>query len=361
MHLRPLARLLVALALFSLSAGAAAQDWIYPIRKGDTLWQLCLEYSNKPGCWVELGKYNDIDKDRRIPIGTQLRFPLAWLVRVPQVATVVALQGEVLYDARSDGDRQPATQGQGLLLGSSLVVKDGSATIRRDDGSEVLLRRGSTLRLDAMTTGITSGAASEMSLDDGELEVRVPRDKGSRFEVTTPSAIAAVRGTQYRLASLDAAATRGEVLAGAVAVAAGSEQVVEGGFGVLARKDEPVGEPRKLLAAPVFARPVADGPLPFTLRWEPERGAVLWRTDIYHLGRAGALVATVDSPLPAITLEELEQACYRFVVRAVDAEGFNGLPREAQACIKPAPVVEHKGDFWPGLVWAAGVMLLIAL
>lgn len=354
------ARLVLALvAALTAAPQALAQDWVYTFAKGDTLWTLCLKYSNKPGCWLELGKYNGIEGPRHIAAGTPIRIPVAWLATVPEVATVAAMQGDVRYDADSSGNFVAAVRGQALLLGSTIVTGAGSATLRRDDDSEVLLRSGTVLRLDSTSVGITSGATTELTVEKGEIEVQVPPGKASRFEVRTPSAIAAVRGTQYRLAALGEA-TRGEVLRGSVDIAAASSTRVEAGFGVLAKKGEPVSEPRKLLAAPAFLAPVAKGPLPLQLRWSNNPEAVLWRVDIYQQGRAGALLETRETSAEHITFANLDEACYRFVVRGVDAQGFNGLQEQVQACVEPPPpVVEAEPDYWPTAIFGTFLLLLL--
>ena len=54
-------------ALISVAVpNAQADDWIVFAQEGDTLWDLCLKYTNKRGCWIELGKYNAISNDRAI-------------------------------------------------------------------------------------------------------------------------------------------------------------------------------------------------------------------------------------------------------------------------------------------------------
>ena len=56
---------------------ALAQDWLYKARPGDTIWDLCLEYTARSGCWKELARYNNIADDRAIPPGEEIRIPIA--------------------------------------------------------------------------------------------------------------------------------------------------------------------------------------------------------------------------------------------------------------------------------------------
>jgi hypothetical protein len=352
---------LMLLSVSLITPLAQAQDWIYPIRSGDTLWSLCLEYTNKPGCWQELGKHNGITADTKIPVNAEIRIPVAWLTNVPQVGEVIALAGEVFYDARSDGTVKAVQRGQSLALGSTISVSTGSATIRLVHDGEIILRAGSRLMLESMSTRREVKGVTELKLEAGEAEIDVAPDSNSRFEVKTPSAIAAVRGTQYRLVAQEG--TRGEVIEGAVAVEAASTIVVDQGFGVLAREGEPVGEPRKLLAAPAFAESGAVASVPYTLRWSPQPGAVAWRLDVYANAQSGALIATHDTAAPEQLLDELPLGCYRLALRAIDKEGFNGMPADTTLCIEPAPPpsVEETPNYWKAFVSILGFMLIVVL
>ena len=325
--------------LLACPATASAQDWIYPIRQGDTPWSICLEHTNKPGCWIELSRYNGIDRDRRIPIGTEIRVPIDWLVTVPAVGTALSLQGEVMYESRAGAAAVPLQAGQPLLLGSRIVAANGSVSIQLNNGSQLLLRQGAELELNALSTDPGSASATELVLPRGEVDVQVPPSPESRFEVRTPSAIAAVRGTSYRLAALQdgGAATRGEVVTGAVDVRAATAQRVEAGFGVIAKKDQPVAPPRALLDPPAIERGSERGPLPLTLRWQPDPLAVAWRLDVYAPGGGTLPLETRRTLEPEATFEGLELACYRVVLLAVDADDFSGMPVETALCAEPPP------------------------
>jgi len=316
-----------------VSAKALAGDWIYKAVKGDTLWDLCITYSNKRGCWIELGKYNRIVNDRRITPGTEIRFPQSWLRETPVVGEVSSVQGEVFYYAQSGAAKSTLAAGQSLLLGSRIVTGNGSAKIQLGRHGTLLLRPESELELDSLSTGAQPEQSSELTLDRGEAELEVePR---SRFEVKTPSAIAAVRGTRYRVALpvSDKASTRGEVLDGTVEVQAGSKVQVPAGFGVLAQKGKPVGEPRKLLPPPVFDQARVEAPLPLSVQWQPDPNAVAWRLDLLSADTRAELLASHRLGEAEIAFTDLPEACYQLVLRAIDAEGFNGLESRLPVCV----------------------------
>lgn len=358
-------RLIIALVIIGSIWGsrqAVAQDWIYRAQPGDTLWDLCLEYTARRGCWIELSTYNNVPDDKKIQPGTDIRIPVSWLLELPIVGTVLNVQGEVHYQEYSGSKPVPLTAGQDLVLGSILQSAGGSASLKLGQHSELLLRPNSVLELNSMSVGQTPGQTSELQLDRGEVEVKVEPSSRSRFEIHTPSAIAAVRGTEYRVASQSGDnSTRSEVLKGLVAVQAGSSVDVPAGFGLKAKPGEALGEPRKLLSPPVFEQSRLDSPLPVIVRWSDNPGAEAWQLDLYTQAGAGELLATHHPTEPHFTFPDLAESCYRLVARGVDTEGFNGLESELPLCVQPPPPpVEETRTYWDLLLWSiiATIMLI---
>lgn len=359
------------LAVFALSAlcglGAAgpatAQDWVYRVQPGDTLWGLCLEYTSKQGCWIELARYNAIDRDRRMAPGTEIRIPVDWLLQVPVAGRVLNVNGDVSYRPRRDDPATPLMAGQHVALGSVLVSGDGSARITLGTYGELLLRPHSVLEISSVGAAETGGQSSQVHLEQGEVEAQVAPQSRSRFEVRTPSAIAAVRGTRYRVASLPQEdSTRGEVLEGVVAVQAASSVDVPAGFGVKATAGAPVGAPRKLLAAPRFEQRRIDAPLPVSVRWAGDPQAVAWQLDVYAAGEHGTLLYSERPTDPVLVLESLDEGCYRVVARAIDSEGFNGLEQELPVCVQPPPPVEKEPpDYWGLAPWLTTLAIILLL
>ncbi len=341
MNLRSrLAPLLLAPLLACSSLTSFAGDWVYHFKAGDTLWDLCLKYTHKRGCWIELAKYNDVSRDRAIPVGSEIRIPAQWLINPPTVGSVSAVTGVVKYYLNPAAPAEPLRPGQGLHLGARLVSGEGSARLTLGAGNEVLLRPHSVLELNTMSGSASERSTAELGLPSGAVEVKVAPNRKSRFSITTPAAIAAVRGTEYRVSSLgaDGASMRSEVLAGAVNVAAGKAgTTVPAGFGVAAAKGTPPSEPRKLLPAPQFKRSYAAVSLPVKIKWTDDQRAESWLLDLLEEEESGALLASHASAEPSYTFASLVEGCYRLQLRAIDRDGFNGLESSAPLCIVPRP------------------------
>lgn len=352
------------LASFSCTPLASAGDLLYEARRGDTLWDICLRFSYKSGCWKQLGDYNEIDNDRAIAPGSFIRIPRDWLVSTPTVGEVLSVSGDVRYDRHNSGNLAPLAPDSDLHLGGRIVTGEGSARLRLGRFSELLLREHSQLILDSLGKGASSDV-QELRLQQGEVESEISPGRGSHFQIRTPEAIAAVRGTRYRVNTGSAGTTRSEVLAGAVNVAGGAAEVdVTAGYGVASRAGQPPGPPRKLLPPPALPSSLIESPLPVALQWPAHPQAVAWQLDIYAQGG--------DTPLQSVLLDTpawrsatLALGCYRLVLRAADAEGFKGLDATQRLCVLPAtPPPEPEPEpnrWWEPLLVIATVALIIGL
>lgn len=348
--------LIVALAA---AVPAQSQDWVYEAQQGDTLWDLCLEYTAKRGCWQELGDYNGIVNDKKIQPGMEIRIPVAWLLSLPVVGEVLSVEGEVRYQEQDGNNPMPLLAGEQLVLGSIITTLGGSATITLGDYSEIFIRPQTVLELSNISVGNTRKKVTRLQLDKGNVEVRVIPGSRSRFEVHTPSAIAAVRGTRYRVASEQRDSTRSEVLSGLVAMQAETEKDVPAGFGLLAARGEALGDPRKLLDPPRFESAQISASLPVALRWEADPLAVQWQLDLF--AESGAFLFSTQTASPNTVYDQLALGCYKLVARAIDKDGFNGLETEVALCVVPEEVVPPEPEsFLDVLLWvifAIGVII----
>ncbi|UTW46132.1 FecR domain-containing protein [bacterium SCSIO 12696] len=322
------------LCLLVLSTWAAEDEepeWIYFVEKGDTLWQLCAESMgnrNVTQCWRNIQKHNGIGIPRHLRPGTHLRIPVGWIQTIPVAAVVQFASGDVSQTAYGASASIAVKNGDSVFLGSQLTVGEGAAVLVFNDGSELLLRHHSELVLQALTTHGNRSARSTLKLNKGALDAEAFRNQNkNRFKVKTPGAVAAVRGTKFRVAAKPGdTITHVEVLEGGVDVAAGhSGQQVPGGFGVKASKGQPVGKPVKLLPAPRIdgvkstydAGAVAVG-------WAAVNGAVGYQLELYQGSSGGEVIVQNNTVDNQYQFDQLPTGTYRLVVRAVSADGLRG-------------------------------------
>ncbi|NMG77131.1 FecR domain-containing protein [Aromatoleum diolicum] len=320
----------LALASFCGAAAAAPGDEIrYRVRAGDTLIGLGQTLLANPAHWSRLQKLNAVADPYRIPVGTQLRIPVALLRAQPRSAEVVAVVGE----ARANGRALAA--GETLGAGSALDTgDDGHVVLRLPDGSRLVLPARSSLRVDTLK-GYAGTAAQDVRvrLDKGRVESRVAPQRGpaARYRVDTPTAVIGVRGTEFRV-GVDDGASRAEVTAGRVAVSRAGERgrraavrELAAGFGLVARVGAGLPQAVPLLPAPsaaglptLFEEPLLRIPLPAMA------GAHGWRLEVAEDRPDAPVLASQQLASGPARIAGLADGDYRLVLRAIDAQGLEG-------------------------------------
>jgi len=342
-----------ALLLLSTARQVPAQEltekdeWIYIVAPDDNLWDISRTYLKELGKWGELQRLNQIPYPRKIPPGTPLRIPVSWLKVQPAVVRVQHLQGTV-YVTRADGSRQSLTIKTTLYIGDTVRSEAASmTTLRLADGSLVLLQEKSQLTFDTLSVYEKTGMVdTRMRLLDGRVEsdVKSIQPPAGRFEIWTPAALSAVRGTRFRAIMDDATSTyRAEVSHGNIRVSASDQEVtVAEGFGTAVNVGEPPTPPRALLAPPdvtgLASLITAHSPH-FTLI--ALSGAEAYRVQIMHAGQPNAPL--FDHRFSDLNIKgpTLGDGDYLLRVRGIDEAGFEGLDADHRFTVDippPAPL-----------------------
>lgn len=348
-----------------------AQDWVYTVRPGDTLWALGEKYLLTGRDWRELQTYNQLGSTA-LSAGSRLRVPVAWLKLRPADVKVLAVQGTARL-AVTRGQRDgTVTVGMLLQAGDRLETgPDSSVLLEFADGSQSLIQAESVLTLDKVGGYEGTGLAdTELRLEQGRTDntVNPGHEGGALYQINTPSAVAAVRGTEYRVAAVAAeAVARTEVLSGAVAFSnAGRRVSVPAGFGAIAATAKPPRAPIPLLPGPAQAElpPLYDrSPLP--IRIPAVTGAVAYRVQVATAEPLTGLLFDRSSTALTVRGPDLPDGHYVLRLRAIDAQGLEGFdtvhPFELNARpeppvqVAPAPnatVIEEQ----PVLQWSKSVV-----
>jgi len=335
------------LCLFTLLGhvpSAVAQEWIYSVVKGDTLSEFSEKHLYKTSYWKQLQKINNIADPKRIPENTKLRIPIQWIKSQPASAEVINVEGDVIAHAKDSQSPQKVSTGQQLNLGDHLeTYSQSSVLIRFADGSEILVLQNSKIDFNHMTQyGETGMVDSRIRLLSGDIESHAETQKGNaaRFEIHTPAAISAVRGTHFRT-SYTAQDTQAhvEVLEGGVAVkGAKTTRLVRAGYGTQVVKNKAPLTPKKLLPAPeLLAYPTPIETIGSQIRWKNTAGATSYRFTIAGSSEFGTVLWDSDSARNAISLPDLPDDTYSIQLRAVDKYGIEGLVREQTITLNAHP------------------------
>jgi hypothetical protein len=318
------------------AAPVATADWLYTVRPGDDLWRLAARFCGSSAFARRLATHNGLASPSLLQAGASLRIPVAWLVQQPADVEVRSVTGTVRDAAGANiavGDR--------IQMGGRLVTGDGLAVVLFADGSTLEVGPDSDVLFNVMTAYGDSGMVdTHLRFYRGRGAARVIKQGGaSRFRIWTPSGVAAVRGTDFRVgtAAQAGAGSRVETVTGAVDFEAPATTIaVPAGFGVVAAAGAVTRE--ALLPAPVLKdagkaiRPTGE-----RLAWSAVPGARDYHLKLYRLQQGRAVPLRSQAvPDTAFALQGLEQAAYRFSVRAVAPSGLEGLDVQTEFQIKAA-------------------------
>lgn len=320
-----------------------AQDWLYAVRPGDTLWDLCLTYTTRPNCWQTIGEANNVEYARRIPPGTIIKFPIDWLKIIPEPVTITFFRGQVHFRSTANQDLQKPSVGEKLAIGTMVVVGENSAaTLKFADGSILILDENSELELNALSANGAKGMVdSRLRLKKGSATTRVPERENNRirFQIETPGAVAAVRGTNFRVsAKLDennVEVTQSEVIDGAVDLATSVDnQLVNRGFGIIVNRDQEVPTPVELLPAPEWKNTPDIQMVDLQSEWQEIEGASEYKVELLSDSENSDLIESHMVNTTNYVWGNVTEQCYKISVRAIDSQTLQGLPTIKRVCVE---------------------------
>ena len=307
----------------------ATPEWIYTVRPGEHFAEIADALLSKDIPAIRLLQHNGIDNPAKVGSGDNLRIPLAWLQRQPNPARVNSVTGSVQLISGSDGTKRPLTSDSLIRVGDEIRSQAGTATIELADGSVVRISPHSRLAFNRLTQYGKSGMVdTRLRLNQGEIETQVKPviEGGSRFEIETPSAVAAVRGTMFTLRTApgmtDLRVTEGEVSFGPPGqtrrIPAGySASVSTAGVGRMSI--------RRLPPAPeINPLPQQLKQLPAQLSWTPN-GANSHRVDIFD-AESGRWINSSEVSDNDFDINLLDNGRYEIHLAAVDNRGMAGMP-----------------------------------
>ncbi len=332
---------LLSLLLFSLatawacnSHAAEQEEWTYSMAPGDNLWTITTRYLNDGvRYWKALIRLNKITDPLHMPPGTKLRIPLQWLKVEQAIVLVRDVYGNATFTGEQQASPKALKTGMILAAGDQVMVGEGANVLLEfADLSRLFLSSKSQVKLTSIKKLSSSGLAdSQVKLIQGRVENSV-KTKNTRFQITTPSANTAVRGTSFRVA-VDQSNTnisRVEVLKGVVNTrGSGSEQAIKAGFGTTVARGEAPRPPVRLLPPPEINEPSSySRKLPVDIKWQMIAGAKNYRIQIREAAEEQTVVIDETTSMVRFSTNLLEDGHFIIAVRAIDSAGLEGKNAE---------------------------------
>jgi len=311
----------------------------------DTLIGLCQKHLTHPEKWPQVSKLNRLPDSNYIAPGQKIIVPVALLKGVPMDGTVTFLQGEAFVQSTGSSEWRPLKLREIISEGGALKTAANSALeISFEDGTSFLLREQSLLSVKTSKKGMLH-LLRVLRLEGGKIISRVKSATGkdSRFEIETPSALAAARGTHYRVAVDGQGTTRAEMLESRIDLSAmGATVPLKEGEGSLAHRNEPPSPPIRLLDPPEPQNVAAVyGNKSSTISFSRVQNAAQYRVLLARdqEGKQAARIALIK-PDEAFVFEGLDDGSYYLLATSIGEEGLEGAPSkpcEIKVRRKPLP------------------------
>ncbi len=311
------------------SASDAAPQWIYTLKSGESFSEIASDLLVRNVSAGRLLQYNSIENPATLGEGDRIRIPLSWLKRQPDPARATSVSGNVHVISGINGRKKPLTKDTLIRVGDEVLSAEGAATITLADGSEVRLSPNSRLIFNRLTQYGKSGMIdTRLRLDRGEVHTRVKPviEGGARFEIETPSAVAAVRGTAFSLQT-GPEGTSLQVTEGVVDFGAPNrtQRIPAGYSATVASNSTRELSIRRMPPAPeINPLPPVLTQLPAEMTWKREPAAN-YRLDIFET-ESGRWVESREINDSRFDISRLDNGQYEIHLAAFDAQGMAGMP-----------------------------------
>jgi hypothetical protein len=300
----------------------------------NTLINICTDYLEYPNKWKEVARINHLKNPDLIYPGQILHIPVSLLKGEPAYGVADFVKGRVEVQSEGSKEWRLLSVHDRIREGTKIRTdSEGTAEIVFEDGDSFLQRPNTTLGIHTARKKGTHYALYRLFLNIGRAVTSIKNVTGteSRFEIGTPSCIAAARGTRFRTSVDLAEAARSEVLEGAVDVEGMRQKVkVREGEGTLVRKGEPPIEPRKLLQPPVITNLMSIYKvIPIYFEFSRVEGAVSYRALLSRDNDfKDILKEQIMKPGGQFRVFQADDGTYFLQVRSIDDIGLEGQPSD---------------------------------
>ncbi len=319
----------------------------YRAHAGDTLAAIATRFTGTANNWVALGRLNGISQSARIAVGTVIQIPADLLLDQTVDARVVALSGTVTVINANETTHQNTNrlqEGSRISEGMQLETAGNSfVSFELIDGSRMSIPSNTQVRISTLrATQYTRSPRTAITILRGSVDSVVSplkQNKGS-FQILSPSATAAVRGTHFRVEVLPDGSTAHALFEGLIALeprASTQHATLQAGYGNVTSK-QILGAAVPLLAAPqLSAAPILRNNAQLNLSVAPLTGAVAYRVQLATDNEARHPLLETRATTPSITLDKVLAGDYSIRIAAVDANGIEGFSRVIPISLRQQP------------------------
>jgi hypothetical protein len=307
----------------------AGDDIPYHVVKGDTLIALGEKYLLRPSDYRIVQKNNRIGNPNMIPVGKTINFPRHLLKYEAAKARFIAVRGGV--SSVQGSTRVDAKTGNELQEGAAVQTAAGAfATLALDDGSRVSLPSNSDVKIVRLRKYYLGSALDyDFRVQKGGTRSKVAplQSKNDRYQVRTPKAVSAVRGTDFQTRVDETSGNDfAEVDEGALAVdlTNGQSAAVGAGFGLaVTANGEAISEALLPAVTLADAGKLQNNPaVQFALPGDGKSYRLSVATDAGFIEQIADVLSKSDSA----DIGALDDGNYFLRVRQLSSTGIEGQP-----------------------------------
>lgn len=326
---------LLAFSVWAQEAAAPSDEFVYEVKRGDTLSRLARTLLDSPKRWADVAAYNRLPDANIIQPGQRLHIKNPWLKGQAGKVTMEAISGALQVNGRA------LQAGQQFAAGVELATPDNAALkLRLPDGSTLAMMPGTRLRVERIEQKPGSVFVSLFRLVNGQVDAfkRKYAEGQADMRIATQKATLGVRGTHFRMRD-EAGRVYAEIEQGQVGFEAVRTPVVlalAGGEGSVADGEHPA-EVIPLLPAPTlnvaasYTTPYVQVPL------TPQAGATAFVGELARNEDFSDRLVSVRGKGRLLDLGELENGNYWLRLRAVDEHGLQGMEGKATFTVNAPP------------------------
>lgn len=337
----------VVLAMLMMAGPLRAQSvpesdhLVYQMQPGDTLLGLVNKHMQSPDALKQLIQANRLTNVNRISVGQKIQIPRRLLKHIPSTATVTRLNCKtvILIDGNA---ASPIKAGSILGEGAVLRIPAGCQfALTLEDESTLRLMSGAVIQIKTLRRNpLEASPEVKVELLDGRMEIDVPRKRLSNdapFQVLTPTSVAGVRGTEFRV-GFDAKqrTSQVEVKVGAVGARGGlekSEKRTETGQGLAVMANGQSLDVEKLLMPPRYVSgEVQTGGKDWLLKFEsPPQAERFWLVTADD-ANFGAILSEAQPTQAQVLAPDLSSKSVFYQWASISATGLMGQSQDYAVC-----------------------------
>jgi len=176
---------------------------LHQVRPGETVVSVVRDYLQGQGALAELIHINGWTQPEQVVAGRIMKLPRSHLKFQPSRARITRLN---CSSAMRTDVMPPVILEMGAVLQEGAVLRVPSGcqlVLTLEDDTSLRMLSGATVKLKTLRQRLFSKTPDvQVELQDGRVSVDVPRKRagsGDRLEVHTPTSVAGVRGTEFRV------------------------------------------------------------------------------------------------------------------------------------------------------------------